>query len=647
MFKRRLMVFLALVGVGLLVNLARLAQLQLVRGNAYARNVEQRMMRRRLLDTHRGDIVDRHGRILATDRACFSLRVEYRVLLLDRVRRRCGALMNEGLGAPAALRQVEAELAPAGETTLLARWIRRYARRHDLSEADARRRLIEQVTWTLNRAAEVTGRPREEIDRAADAIIARTQRIRLAVGSLVAEQTRSHAVLNSLDEQDAVNLRQEAAQMIGASVAAATERWYPYRSVACHVIGHTGRVSAQTLRDDPHADDPLLGYLPAEDVGVAGVEKLCEPTLRGVRGRQTVRRGEEVTRTPPTGGETVRLTLDIDLQQRLTELLSAQDHHGAAVVLHVPTGEILALVSTPTYDLNRYGLNFRSLVSEEADLPLLNRAAARNYPPGSTVKPITALAGLSEGVITPSTTFLCRGKNDPRRPRCWSTVGHGAIALSEAIMHSCNNYFARTADRIEYDRLIGWMRHFGIGEPVGTGLPGETSGLAPDQAWVWDHYERPLYPGDARAVAIGQGLLLATPLQIANATATIARDGQWLTPLLVFDRADRQIRRHLPAKPEHIAVVREGMYRVINDPASQTGYRHARRTGAVMCGKTGTAQTGQAGRNMAWFTGFAPRAHPTIAFAFVLEYTPEGGAGCIPMAETMIDWCEELGYFDE
>ncbi|MFW6154082.1 MAG: penicillin-binding transpeptidase domain-containing protein [Planctomycetota bacterium] len=651
MFKRRLMVFLALVGLGLLINLARLAQLQLVRGADYAQRVEQRMIRRRLLDTHRGDIVDRYGRILATDRACFALRVEYRVLLLDRVRRRCGALMGEGLDAPAAMRQVKGELAATGEAKLLARWIRRYGRRRGLSETQARRRLTERVTWTLNRAAELTGRPRAEIDSAADAIIDRTQAIRLAVGSLVAEQTRSHVVLNGLDEQVAVNLRGESAQMVGTSVGPSTERWYPYPSIACHVIGRTGRVSAETLREDPHADDPLLGYLPAEDVGVTGVEKLCESTLRGVRGSQALRRGgEEVTRTPPTGGATVRLTLDIDLQQRITELLAAHPHHGAAVVLHVPTGEVLALVSTPTYDLNHYGRDIeltRALLSDEANLPLLNRAVARDYPPGSTVKPITALAGLSEGVITSETSFFCRGKADPRRPRCWSTVGHGSLSLSEAIMHSCNNYFARTADRLEYDQLIGWMRRFGIGEPTGLGLPGETDGLAPDEAWMRRRRDRPIYPGEVRAVAIGQGLLLATPLQIANATATLARDGQWVAPLLVVDRADRQVRRRLPLEAGHMAVVREGMYRVINDPASQTGYRHAKRTGPVMCGKTGTAQTGRPNRHMAWFTGFVPRENPRIAFAFVIENTPDGGADCIPLAETMIGWCEALGYFDE
>ncbi|NLF30121.1 MAG: hypothetical protein GX591_04440 [Planctomycetes bacterium] len=650
MFKRRLIAFLLLVGAGLLVNLARLAHLQLVRGSEHAQRVEERMIRQRLLDTHRGDIVDRRGRILATDRACFALRVEYRVLLLDQVRRRCAALRIQGYSAPAAVRQVEEDLAPTGEAALLARWIRRYGRRHELSEADARRRLTEQATWTLNRAAELTERSREEIDSAADAIIARTQAIRTAVGSLVAEQTRSHVVLDGLDEQDAVNLRGDVEQMTGASVVASTERWYPYQSIACHVIGRTGRVNDRILREDPHGDDPLLSYLPTEDVGVSGVEKLCEATLRGVRGSQALRRGEEVTRRSPTGGATVELTLDIDLQQRLTDLLAGQAHHGAAVVLHVPTGEVLALVSTPTYDLNRYGRDVvftEAVNTDKANLPLLNRAVARSYPPGSTVKPITALAGLSEGVITPSTAFPCLGKGDRRRPRCWSPVGHGSITLSDAIMHSCNSYFAHTADRLGYERLIGWMAGFGAGKPVGADLPGEAGGLAPDAAWVLKHDRRPIYPGDARAVAIGQGLLEATPIQIANATATIARDGQFLPPLLVSGNRDRQVPRDLPVRPEHLALVREGMYRVINDPASQTGYGHAARTGPVLCGKTGTAQTGRAGQYMAWFTGFAPRAHPQIAVAFVLEDTPEGGSSCIPMAEQTIAWCLELGYIEE
>jgi len=649
MFNRRLLMFLGFVAAAMVVGVLRLGQLQLVRGAKYAAEAERQLISGRRLHTYRGDILDRHGRILATDKACFELVVEYPALLLDQCRRRRqGLIAREGLSAAAAARHVTEEVVAAGEYSLLRWWVRSWGRRNDFTEAAAWTALAERVDQMLDRAATISGDPRDRINRTVDDIVRRVQRIRRSVGSPVAEETRSHTVLGALGEAAAVELRAEADRMIAASVEAGTRRWYPYGDLACHVIGRQGRVTTETLLADPHADDPLLEYLPSEHVGVSGAERTCEAVLRGVRGLQQTRADDgEVNRTAPIGGESVRLTLDIELQRQVTRLLLGVPYNGAAVILHVPTGEILALVSKPTYDLNTYGRRFRYLADDEVNLPLLHRAVARGYAPGSTIKPVTALAGLAEKLITPATTFTCRGHADPRRPRCWSKVGHGPMALSEAIMNSCNSYFCRTAERLGVDRLTYWFRQFGMGAEPGTGLPGESGGIVPTRRWLYERHHRVFYPGDVRCMAIGQGPILATPLQVANATATIARDGVWLSPVLIFNLADRQQRRELDLPAGAAALVRDGMYRVVNDPASQTAYKYATRSGPVLCGKTGTAQTNRPGRNMAWFTGFSPRRDPQIALAIVLEHAGGGGPNCVPLADKAVALCKDLGYLTD
>jgi len=649
MFNRRLLVFLGFVAAALMVGVLRLAHLQLVRGRGYAERTERQFRSNRRLDTYRGDIVDRNGKILATDRACFEFRMKYWALRLDYARRQRDMLMTRhGLTALQADTQVVEETIEANQYALLRFWVRRHGRDNELSEAEAWTDLAARVDATLNRAATIAEVPREQIDRTVDGLVRRVQRVRLIVGMLTALETQSHPIIDALDEAAAVQLRGESDTMTAATVEASTYRWYPYQDLACHVIGRVGRVTAETLRGDPHADDPLLAYLPSEHVGVSGVERTCEPTLRGSRGTREVHAsGAELHRTPPRGGQAVRLTLDIDLQRELTHLMRQRPFNGAAVVLDVPTGEILALVSTPTYDLNTYTQQFGELISDEANLPLRNRAISQGYPPGSTIKPVAALAALAEGVVTPTTTFDCRGHADPRRPRCWSTRGHGPVQMPEAIMNSCNTYFARAAEKLGVDRLTYWYRQFGMGAAPGTGLPGESAGVVPTRRWLWRTYKRVFYPGDVRVMAIGQGPILTSPLHVANATATIARDGVYLSPVLVTDRADQQQRRELNLPDGAVRLVRRGMYRVVNDPASQTAYKHATRSGPVICGKTGTAQTGRAGGNMAWFTGFAPAANPRIALAIILEYAGGGGPNCVPLAEQAVAACEQLGYFND
>ncbi len=647
MFNRRLLLFLAAVTLAMLIALIRLGHLQLVRGADYAELAAKRMQSGRYLDTHRGDIVDRHGTILATDQACYEFRMPYGALLLEWAGRRSRSFVeSEAIDPAGAWLRVDDELLAAKEKSLLYSWIKETASEDDCTVDEARAGLLDRVEWTLDHVAAITGSPREQLSENVDGIVRRVQRIRRVVGSKIREEITSHAVVGALDEPAAVDIRAELDRMLGASVGSSTRRWYPYSELACHVIGRLGRVTAEAPGSDAYADDPLRRYWPSDRLGVTGVEKICESRLRGVRGRQVTHvSGDALETLPAVEGRSVALTIDIDLQREITDLLGARPFNGAAVVIDVATGEVLALVSKPTYDLNTYGSQFTRLNTDSENLPLLNRAIGRNYPPGSTVKPITALAALGEGVISTSDVFNCRGHSDPRRPRCWNRAGHGPVALSEAVMNSCNAYFSRVAERMDIERLLYWMRQFGIGERPGTGLPGEAAGLAPTRKWLWERYGRSFYPGDARQMAVGQGLLLATPLQIANVMATIARDGEFLSPVVVADWRDRQQRRRLPLPPAALAAVREGMYRVVNDPRSQTAYRYAERTEVVMCGKTGTAQTPRR-PDIAWFAGFAPPRDSRVAFAVVLDYAGSGGSNCVGLAEKILIACKKRGYLD-
>ena len=383
------------------------------------------------------------------------------------------------------------------------------------------------------------------------------------------------------------------------------------------------------------------------------------------------RNGDLVSQTPPVLGQDVQLTLDIELQRDLTETLRTRGENGAAVVLDVDTGDALALVSTPTYNLNTYRTYFAELARDpDTNLPLLNRALRGRYPPGSTVKPIAGLAAGAEGLINAHTVIECRGYlHVPTRFRCWiyrhGKAGHGPLDLRGALRHSCNIYFYKCGQWLGAERLGYWMRQFGLGAPTGTGLPEERGGRVPTRLWLWKNQERVFTPGDGRLMGIGQGLLEATPIQVANVMATIARNGKFLSTRLVVDDPTPQVERDLKLPAEALAAVRAGLCDVVNHPKG-TAYRYARHSSAVICGKTGTAtvwplridsnhndridshdQVVKEGA-MSWFAGYAPRDNPRIAFAILLEYADgaSGGRDCGPLAVLLVDSCLRRGYLD-
>ena len=696
MYNRRLFTFAAFIGLCSLVVVFRLGQLQLVRGGAYAAEASKAMRRARVLQTKRGDIVDRLGRTLAMDHACFEFRMEYPALLASWVARHPGRLAERetGLSLPEASRRVDELITRGKGRQVLNEWLAKSAHREGISRQQAETVVPARVESTLDRAAGIAGVSRHEVDENINRIVRTVLTWRRVVGSPVEEEYLPHAVIGMLDEPTAVAIRAELGRMPAASVGPSTRRWYPYYDLACHIIGLLGKVRpedcglvwrtvpsdegghvwkkvpARDRQADPNGEDLLHEYRPDELAGMTGAEKLCERLLRGVRGRRVkLRTGELLAYVPPRLGGKVRLSLDIELQERLTDLMrfvydeenlpvAPRTENGAAVVLDVDTGEVLAMVSTPTYDLNTYRKDYRSLVADEVDLPLLNRAVAGRYPPGSTVKPLTGLAAVAEGVVALDTPLDCRGYlHTPNKFRCWiwrlQNTGHGPLTLQDAIKKSCNIYFYKAGEKLRAERLLYWMRQFGLGARPGTGLPEEKPGRTPTAEWLWQSRARTFSVGDARQMAIGQGLLEATPLQIANAMATLARDGEYVSPKLVMDDRHPQVRRRLKLPAAALRAVQRGMFEVVNVDGG-TAYKHARHPSIEICGKTGTATMWPLridGRivkqgDLAWFAGYAPSQRPRIAFAVVLAYISEGGGGsnCGPLARKLVTVCEEMGY---
>ncbi len=652
MYERRLKVFLIVVVVSISVIVGRLAHLQLIQGEQYRRRAGELLIYGNLLPTVRGKILDRRGRVLAYDRPCFDFCLDYRML--------------KGPGST------------VDERKAYDRWVRgrvREIRNSEKVSAERAEEIFErrcERTWELS--VELTGATRNEIFRTAENAVRRVETIRRGVGGPIREENLSHAVVPGLDEATAVKVRARLGEMVGASVRPSHRRWYPRGHDACHVIGllrpltgREGRQARTTWKSDVSIESKLSGNLPGDRVGSVGIERLCEGLLRGSRGYRRGRRtGQVLDEIQARFGSDVHLTIDIELQKALADILVRLGKLGAIVVLDVPTGEVLAMASLPTYDLNTYRREYDRLSRDQVRLPLWDRTVSVRYPPGSTVKPLAALTGLSTGAIKPDTHFYCRGYlHNPSAFHCWTwwrnMPGHGSLEVVGALERSCNVFFYNVGEEIRLRRQVEWLGKFGFADKPGTLLPGERRGRLPDPQRV----RNPV--GEARYLAIGQGEAEVTSMHVANAMATIARDGQFRSPLLVRELKNKQVVRPLPITDEHLRLVREGLYKVVNSP-SGTAYKHARDSEIKICGKTGTAEThprrirvdtdgdGRLDRwgpavctgDTAWFAGFAPYRNPRIAFVVMVEYSETGGGPtCGPIGREVVKICRAMGYMNE
>ncbi|MFC3852422.1 penicillin-binding protein 2 [Salinispirillum marinum] len=473
-----------------------------------------------------------------------------------------------------------------------------------------------------------------------------------------------------LSEEEIARLAANRYFLDGVTVEASLMRHYPYGRIFSHALGYVGRINVDERRV---LDEGLYGS--TEYIGKAGIERVYESALLGVSGSQTVEinaRGrilQVLDRTLPTPGADVQLFLDIELQQAAYRALDGR--RGAAVVIDVETGGIMAMVSTPSFDPNSFVRGFSneefSLLNNSPDKPFLDRAARGQYAPASTIKPFLGLAGLEAGTTTWDTTINDPGwfrlPNDDRLYYDWTwrtrRDGHGErVGMVQAIEESSNTFFYDLAYRTQLEALHDMLDDFGFGKITTADVHNPASGLNPSRDWKRERHGLPWFAGDTVNLGIGQGFLLTTPLQMSIATAVLARDGEWFTPRLIKDSSDPELLAALPEPPPDVALrdsnhwarMTEAMRRVIHGPRG-TARRLALGIDYEIAGKTGTAQvfsienfeefdseqTAERLRDHAWFMGFAPADDPKLAVAVIVENGASGGGIAGPVAREIFD----------
>jgi penicillin-binding protein 2 len=424
-------------------------------------------------------------------------------------------------------------------------------------------------------------------------------------------------------------------------------RHYLEDALFSHAVGFVGEVSGDQLTGD------TPGLKVGDIVGKSGIERTYDDWVRGDRGWKVVtvnnlgrKMGPEHVGKEPSHGRHLQLTIDARLQRQLIESLG--DEVGAGVFLDTRTGEVLALASTPSFNPNLFadGISHEDwrAIAENPDRPLLDRAIASFHAPGSTFKVVLAVAGLDTNTITPEETMQCNGSAEHygRRRLCWKRGGHGTVNMRKALAQSCNVYFYQLGRRLGIEKIHEYGVAMNLGRPTGIDVPGEEPGIMPSSDWKWKTLREPWYPGDTISVAIGQGYLAATPLQMAMVMSAIAT-GKLTTPHLRPMNAERP--RDLAVDSDVLQVVRDALEETVQDG---TGTR-ADLGGIHVAGKTGTAQVYKhsAGvdsdklpkpeRDHAWFVGYAPADRPIISFAVIVEHGGHGGATAAPIARDVLE----------
>jgi penicillin-binding protein 2 len=454
----------------------------------------------------------------------------------------------------------------------------------------------------------------------------------------------------------------------GVDIQAGLARHYPLGKLAVHALGYVGRIDENALKYlDPS------NYNGTTHVGKIGIEKSYESVLHGKVGVQQVETTAQgrvlrvLQRTPPVAGRNLYLTLDSRLQDAAEKAFG--DYTGTAIALDPRNGDVLALVSMPTYDPNPFvnGIeqaDYQALKDDE-NQPLFNRALRGQYPPGSTIKPFMGLAGLELGITTARSTTYCPGffmlPGSSHKYRDWKHGGHGTVNLVSAITQSCDVYFYDLALSMGIDRIHSYLSHFGFGKLTNIDLLGELPGLLPSAQWKRERRNQPWFPGETLITGIGQGFFLATPLQLATATATLANRGQRIRPSIV--RAEQEagstaLLPHTPQIEETVSVsdpknwdtVINAMIDVVNS-AHGTARHIGLNSRYKIAGKTGTAQVfglkqeerydakhiEEKLRDHALFIAFAPADDPKIAVAVIVEHGGAGSSVAAPIARAIMD----------
>lgn len=465
------------------------------------------------------------------------------------------------------------------------------------------------------------------------------------------------SLMDNLGWDDVARIETNAHLLPGISISSGIIRSYPYPAETAHFLGYASLPSETEIDNN----EQNLFMHPDFRIGKFGLEKTFDEALRGKYGVKYVEVDvhEVPLRTlsvkPPTDGSRLHLTIDFPLQKFVTERI--KNDVASVVVMDVKTGEILAYASSPTFDPNNFveGISkeyWQELYNDKRK-PLSNKPISALYPPGSTFKLMVAMAAL-ENKFNPHTRVYCNGSYQLGRRsfHCWKEGGHGSLDMTDAIMHSCNTYFFTVANQIGYEPFTEMAKRFGYGEKPDISLFGAVAGNVPSDEWKRKVFKQPWVGGDTLNTAIGQGFVLANPLQMALVTARIANGGVPIKPYLVrnhniFKQYDELKDKPLVA-PEHLKLVHEGMRRVMNEPGGTAYAKRIEAKGFEMAGKTGTSQViskrekemsqaeNAANANHAIFVGFAPIQDPKYAISVVVEHGGGGSATAAPIAKDIM-----------
>lgn len=450
-----------------------------------------------------------------------------------------------------------------------------------------------------------------------------------------------------------------APDLPGVFISEGLNRTYPLGEYTAHFLGYVGAVS-----DDEAKDNPLL-MVPGFKIGKSGLEKQFEDELRGHGGNVKLevnaygRIMKEIERKNGIEGKSLYLTIDSRLQKFAQDAFG--DNSGAAVVLDVHSGEILAFVSVPSFDPNLFtkGIShadWNKLLNNERN-PLTNKAISGQYSPGSTFKIVVALAALEAGVIDKNTTFDCTGsmKLGNHLFHCWKHSGHGEQNVVEALKNSCDIFFYEVALQLGIEKIADMARKLGMGKATNVGLDNEKDGLIPDEAWKMARYGEKWQQGESVIAGIGQGYVLATPLQLAIMVSRVVNGGYAVNP--TFQKLDLQDKgkiRKINISRKNIEIVKQGMFEVVNSKKGTANTAQFDIDGIKMGGKTGTTQVRRITleerrkgilkdedlpwrlRNHALFVGYAPQDKPKYAVAVVVEHGSSGSGVAAPIASKIL-----------
>ena len=472
-------------------------------------------------------------------------------------------------------------------------------------------------------------------------------------------------VRENLTQEQADKLEVNKPDLPGVSVESGPIRQYPLGDSTAHVIGYVGAVSEEEVASGG-TNNPLL-TVPGYKIGKIGIEKAADKMLSGQAGYVQMevnaagRAVRKLSETEPVAGKALTLTLDAELQHYVQERLSAE-RSAAAVIMDAQSGAVYALASFPAYDPNQFSssipLDVWQQLQEDETNPLTNKAIAGQYPPGSTFKIITALAALENNIITPETRCFCPGYVElgTHRFHCWKKEGHGSLNLKGALAQSCDVFFYEAGRKTGIEKLGAMARRFGLGAKTNLDMPGEKPGFVPTPAWKKKRFKETWQLGETLVNSIGQGYMLATPLQLAVMTARLVNGGYGVEPYLIETVEGKGSKRSVPPSlgiaAQNMRAVMDGLL-AVTSPGGTASAAQIKEPGFQMAGKTGTSQVRRismaeraAGfdvNKLAWqfrhhalFVGYAPFDNPRYIASVIVEHGASGAGAAAPLTRDIL-----------